>query len=267
MTLRPRAASLLLALALPAALLVGCGNEEAPEPEAYLLTDLEGGTAAPDALGSAAPTTDASEPAVEVSTGEELIAQIGAAVGELDSVRITRGTGTPPADIDAVVTYGDTADFEATLYLGPGTPEMLVSRVDDILYVGDPDNPQQPVSSDDVRPGAGGSLPSLFAWSPLLDLRAVLQSAGAVSAAGPTEIDGDPVTSYRFSTDLDALPQPSVIVPEPESGSASATLSLDADSLPVRLKISYDGALGATTVVLTYADWGATVDISVPAAG
>lgn len=250
----PPRRSRLGALVLTSGLLVvGCGGDPAPEAEPYLLTDLEGGTAAPSAdIGSPTPAaTPTSEG--EAPSGADLIARIGEAVVAFDSVVITRGNGTPPPDVRAGVTYGSSDDFTATINLGPGVDPLLVERVEGTLYVGNADNPPQPVGADDVRSGAGGSLPALLAWSPLLDLRAVLTGAGPV-----TEVVAG--SEYRFDVDLGALPRPSIIVPDQQQGSATATLTLDDDALPVRLTLSYDD----TDVVLGYSEWGAPVELTVP---
>ncbi len=244
------------ALVLTSGLLVlGCGSDPAPEGESYLLTDLEGGTAAPSAVLGSATGTATPAPADEAPTGTELISRIGEAVAAFDSVVVTRGNGTPPPDLRAGFTYGATNDFAATVFLGPGTDEMLVERVDGTLYVGDADTPPQPVDADEVAPDAGGSLPALFVWSPLLDLRAVLTSAGPVTVDA-SAADG---TAYRFDIALGALPRPSTIAPGRQRGSATATLTVDDDSLPVQLEISY----GESVAVVGYSDWGAPVELSV----
>lgn len=246
---RARIGAVVLASGL---LAVGCGGEPAPEAESYLLTDLAGGTAAPSADIGAPTSTATPTPVGEPLTGADLIARIGEAVVAFDSVVITRGTGTPPPDLRAGVTYGSSDDFTAAINLGPGVDALLVERVDGTLYVGNADNPPQPVGADDVRSGAGGSLPALLAWSPLLDLRAVLTGAGPV-----TEVVVG--SEYGFDVDLGSLPRPSTIVPDQQQGSATATLTLDEDALPVRLKISYD----ETDVVLAYSEWGAPVELTV----
>jgi hypothetical protein len=268
-----RLAALVLALTLAGCGLTGCGDEPREEPTSYLLTDLEGGTAAPedfrpdgdDATPTQDPDDQQADDATEAPTGDELVQRIGAAAGAFDSVRVERGTGTPPADIEAIVAYGTSDDFEATVYVGPATPAFVVRRLDGALFVGTEDVEPQRVEPADVEPGAGGNLPSLFAWSPLLDLRAALEGATDLAVSSPDDADAEVVSSYRFTLDLEALPQPSVVVPDAEDGDAEVVLSLDERDLPVSLRFDYVGALGETTVVLEYSDWGAPLDLEAPA--
>lgn len=274
----------LAALTLPAVLLTGClgaAREEVPSPS-YLVTDLEGGTAAPDTFQTPDPTpaatkrpkgakaakNDPTESATDdaddgAPTGAELVSRVGGPAGELDSVRITIGDGTTPPDLEADVAYGDEDDFDATVQFAPEQPELIFRRLDDTFYAGtsaglevvDPADPR-------VATVAGGIVPALLVWNPLLDLRAALEGAEGIAEGGPDELDGQPVTSYTFTLNLDELPRPSLIVPDDVTGTAQVTLSLGDDELPVRLQFEA-GASGAI-VVVGYSEWGVPVDIEAP---
>lgn len=260
---RARALSLALALGLSPLLLSGCGGSETPEAESYLVTDLTGGTASPGAIPAPDPTatTDSSSGAL---SGDDLVALIGAAAGDFDSVRVTQGNATPPADIEAEVTYGDADDFVAQVFTGPNQPATVITRVDGALYVGSEDQAGKRVPAGQLSPGSGGALPNFFAWNPLLDLRAALEGAQGLEQGGPATLDGEDVTSYTFTLDLDELPRPSLIVPDAVSGDADVVVSLGADDLPVQLELVFEGVAGETTVVLSYSDWGGPDDIAVP---
>ena len=177
MTRQRRACALTLALGLSPLLLSGCGSPDTPETESYLVTDLSGGTASPGAIPAPDPraTTDSSS---GVTTGDDLVALIGAAAGDFDGVRVTQGNATPPADIEAEVTYGDANDFVAQVFTGPNQPATVITRVDGTLYVGSEDRAGERVPAGQLSPGSGGALPNFFAWNPLLDLRAALEEAG-----------------------------------------------------------------------------------------
>ena len=134
MTRYRRCCILALTVGLSPLLLSGCGSSDTPEEESYLVTDLTGGTAVPGAIAQPDPTT--AEPADGTPTGADLVALVGAAAGELDGVRVAQGNASPPADIEAEVTYGAADDFVAEVFIGPNNPAMVITRVDGTLYVG-----------------------------------------------------------------------------------------------------------------------------------
>jgi hypothetical protein len=188
------------------------------------------------------------------------VERIGAAVGDFDSVHVSGGNDNQPPVLESDHTYGaDGADFDATLTLTPGQP-VEVRRLVDTLYV-DAGAGWQVVDADalDGVPAAD-LIPALLAWNPLIDLRAVLLGADDLTEAGPDEIDGVLVTSYTFTLDTAAVPQPSTILPGAAPATAEVTVSLDADDRPVRLDLD----LGASVSRIGYADWGTPVDFVVP---
>ncbi|WP_323790951.1 hypothetical protein [Nocardioides sp.] len=254
------------ALVLTSGLLVlGCGGDPAPEAEPYLLTDLEGGTAAPDAASggatpSQAPTTPTAGGA-EI-TGAALVELVATAAGAVDSVRVSISNATPPPDIEARVSYADGEEYDAVVRGVDGQPDVLLRRVDDTVYAGtgadltavDPDDPR-------LESSAGGIVPALVDWSPLLDLRAAL--AGARGAQETTPTDGA-AAAYRYDLPLGTRPRPSLVVPEGVRGIAAVTLLLDEADLPISLTLEFEAAGEPTTVVLGYSDWGTPVEISAP---
>ena len=273
----------LLAAVLPATLvLAGCGGQSDEEPTSYLLTDLEGGTAAPGdvtlpeppASGTPADpdgprrTPGTGSNGSDAPSGDELVALVSAAAGQVETVRVSIGNQTPPPDIEAAFVYGDTDAFDASLVITPDQPEVLFRRVQGTFYAGtaqgletvDPDDPR-------VSSVAGGVVPAFLVWNPLLDLRAALEGAQDVGVGGPEAIDGVDVTSYEFDLDVDDLPRPSLIVPDQATGSARVTFSVGADDLPVRLQLERDTGGIETVAVVDYSAWGERVQIEVPPAG
>lgn len=299
---RPGSASALavraaLVVALPA-LLAGCGGgEDAEEPTSYLVTDLDGGTAAPDSYVAPSPSatrTPRDRPSEGPSggpspepterpggrpgtpdnpsaapDGDRLLALVAAAAGRFETVRVGLAGPTLPGDAAASIVYGGTDALDVTLST-PGQPATVFRRVQGRFYTGTAD---QLVAIDPgdrrLDPIAGGAAPALLVWDPLLDLRAVLEAAEDV-------VETDPVagtTAYTFSLDLAGLPRPSLLVPDGAGGRAAARLSLGADDLPVRLEIAatQDGVTQDGTaepddvVVVDYSGWGERVQIEVPA--
>jgi len=276
----------LLAAVLPATLvLAGCGGQSDQEPTSYLLTDLEGGTAAPGDVTLPEPTTtetptDPDGPrrtpgagsggsgGSDAPSGDDLVALVSAAAAQVETVRVSIGNQTPPPDIEAAFVYGDTDAYDASLVITPDQPDVIFRRVEGTFYAGtaqgleavDPDDPR-------LSSVAGGVVPAFLVWNPLLDLRAALEGARDVAVGGPEAIDGVDVTSYEFELDVDDLPRPSLIVPDQATGTARVTFSVDADDLPVRLQLERDAGGIETVAVVDYSAWGERVQIEVPPAG
>lgn len=273
-------ARLLLVVALPGLLLAGCGGgAEREEPTSYVLTDLQGGTAAPGTVvvPESTPTSPTKRrtrapkgaPSSGV-TGADLVDRVASAAGTVDSVRVMIGNGTPPPDIEADVSYADGEEYDATVLGIAGQPDVLFRRVGDAFYAGTDEGLAEVDPADPrIESAAGGIVPAFLAWSPLLDLRAALAGATDVVETEPGDVDGA-ATAYRFTLDLAELPRPSLIVPDQVDGPADVTLRLDADDLPVQLVLTFDaGGTGVTgdvasTVVLGYSAWGTPVDIAAP---
>lgn len=244
-----------------------CGGDDPEVAGPYLLTDLEGGTAPVLSEGlptTSSPTGSASSAGPAGTTTPSpaaLVTSIAAAVGGYDSVHVSGGNDDPRPVLESDHHYGTDSDndFDATLTLVPGQPVDL-RRLAGTLYV-DGGAGWQVVDPDvlDAVPAAG-LVPALLAWNPLVDLRDVLLAADDLSEAGPDEIDGVPVTSYRFMLDTAAVPRPSMILLGAAPATAAVTISLDADDLPVRLDLD----LGDTLSRVGYADWGTPVDLEVP---
>ena len=276
---RSRTGALLLALALPGAALSACGDEPRAEPTSYLLTDLEGGTAAPGT--EPIPVTPSTTPSVRPSRtpsptrtpeptrsprppspgidGSALVALVAAAVGRFETFRVTIGDEAPPPDIEAAVVYGATDAYDATLLVLPGQPQVVFRRVQGTFYAGTADE-LEAVDPDDPRlaSAAGGVVPAFLAWEPLVDLRAAILEAEDVSVSGST---------YDYTLDLAALPRPSLLVPDEVTGTAQVELTLDADDLPARLRLTYPAGGADTVVSVDYSAWGQRVQIEVPPAG
>lgn len=260
-----RVGRLVLALALPGALMVGCGGSgDEAEATPYLLTDLEGGTAAPDAVPDVSTPSETPVGSADGAdiTGAALVELVAAAAVTVDSVRVSISNETPPPDIEADVSYADGEDYDAVVRGLAGETDVLLRRVDDTVYAGT-DAGLTAVDLDDPRleTAAGGIVPAFVAWSPLLDLRAAL--AGARNAEEITPTDGA-AAAYRYTLALGGLPKPSLIVPDEISGDATVTLLLDEADLPVSLTLELEAAGAPTTVVLGYSDWGTPVEISAP---
>ena len=274
----------LLAAVLPAVLvLAGCGGQGEEEPTSYLLTDLEGGTAAPGDVTLPAPTQSPTDPdrprrtpgdgdtgtdgngGADAPSGEELVALVSAATGQVETVRIAIGNQTPPPDIEASVVYGGTDAYDATLLITPDQPQVLFRRVQGTFYAGTAEG-LEAVDPDDPRLSsvAGGVVPAFLAWNPLLDLRAALEGAQDVAVGGPETIDGVEVTSYEFLLDVGELPRPSLVAPDQVTGTAQVTFSVDADDLPVRLRLQRETGGTESVVVVDYSGWGERVQIEVP---
>ncbi len=178
-------------------------------------------------------------------------------MGAFDSVHVSGGNQDPPPVLESDHRFGTAGDdFEAVLELTPGQTTTL-RRLDGVLYVDTGDG----FSVVDDAEAATGLLPAFAAWNPLVDLRDAIQATKTLRILGPSEIDGESVTSYAFTLDVAALPSPSLVVPGSAAGSAEATLSLDADDLPVRLELD----LGPAISRIDYADWGTPVTIEQPA--
>jgi hypothetical protein len=277
---------LALAVALPA-LLTGCGGgDDAEEPTSYVVTDLEGGTAAPDSYvappspsatrtprdrpsdrPSPEPTdrpSDTPSPPTGAPDGDRLLALAAAAAGRFETVRVDVAGPTLPGGVTAAFVYGSTDALDATLTT-PGQPGAVFRRVQGRFFAG-PAGDLAVIDPDDERLASvlGGVGPALLRWDPLLDLRAVLEAAEQV-------VETDPVagtTSYAFSLDPSGLPRPSLLVPDGAVAEAAGRISLDADDLPVRLEIAVtqDGAADVDDVVVVdYSGWGERVQIEVPA--
>ncbi len=267
-------------------LLAGCGGEASQDaPSSYLVTDLGGGTAAPDAVietpepsvrptrrptrqpsSSPAPSPGPA-PGVASIDGDALVALVAAAVAQDETVRVTiGGPGAPPA-VEAAVVYGATDAFDASLTLAPGEPQALLRRVQGMFYAGNAEGLES-VEPDDPRlaTAAGGIIPAFLTWDPLLDLRSAIEDAtdvvGEAASAG-----GVDVTTYDVELDVADLPQPSLLVPAGASGAARATLTLDADDLPVELRLSFGSGAASSDVVVGYSAWGERVQIEVPPRG
>jgi hypothetical protein len=248
-----------LAAAAVGVLLTGCGGGGAPSsgPTEVVIpgstntigTEADGDPEPTDATGSTQPTDG---PTTSVTTAEELFTQVGAAMGEHETVHVSVGDETAPT-VEADVEYlGAGDDFVAEVLTDPSTP-VEVRRVDGVLYAGDPGGAFEEVAADD-------ELAAYRTWAVLADLAAVLQNADGFAADGPTDVDGVGVAGYTFTVDASALVS-STQVPDELTGPVGVTFSVDATGLPVRVDQAFEDG---TFVRTDYSEWGVTVDVEAP---
>lgn len=286
MTQRLRPFATLVGILLPVVLLSGCGGEEPVDAQPYLVTDLGGETAAPGSVPTSAPTTSSrptrtptrtptSQPTKQPTkkpeqgprgapTKGELIAQVGAAVGQVSTVHIDVGDAVGPPSLVMDVDYGSGALDVRVPPATPGSAEVELRRVGGQLYfdLGDGDGWQR-VSRDDPRvvDNSSGVLAQIVAFDLLADLRTTLVEGVDYTKVGRGDLEGTTVDFYSLTLDVARLLQPSLLVKEATSGEVAVVIAVGPDSRPVR--IDYGDEPGAISS-LRFSAWGAPVSVPVP---
>ncbi len=289
---RARSLTALVAVtAVSGLLLTGCGGDDSAEPpQSVVVTDLGGETPAPNGVvipdstptstpSPSAPTrtptakptkTPGAEPTKEPKgpiTKGELISRVGAAVGAVDSVRVTIGDDERPEALVVDLAYQAAALSLTLTPATPGDPTLQIRRINGQLYVNvDDGQGWARVSPDDPRLAANGSgiLSKVLAFDLLTDLRATFVDGADFSVVGKGDLGGTTVGLYALSLDVASLIAPSLILQDDTVGVVDVAVAIGSDDLPVRMDF---GSTPATTSTLRFSGWGEAISIAVPPLG
>ncbi|WP_139983965.1 hypothetical protein [Nocardioides litoris] len=260
----------------------GCGSSEPAAEEPGLVipgSTVTIGTDPPEPTTAAEPTVPTAPTTVPATPSTPPVA--GTPVASANLVGRLAAGMTPTSTVTVTTSDGTTDVLAATYrYLGPDQaflPDCSVQVLDgagglaeyrrvgdDVFYRTADDPAWQQWSAGAAPPAAEPVLAEAAELSLLAALAAELDSATGTTTdpAGPTDVGGTPVESYRWTVDSAAL----LLAGEPDlpSGPVDVRAALDASGRPVRLERTFaDGSV----LVDTYTGWGEPVSIDDPLAG
>jgi hypothetical protein len=204
----------------------------------------------------------------------DVIAAMGDAVAEEDSVRLTLGTKQSPDDITVDSRWGDEPAMRA-LTGGDPAQQLDVRRVGSRVYVGGEVVGHQwtYLEVDDPRiadPDSGfdaGPVPTLLAIDVPGDLAALESAVLEASDGGSEEIDGQQTDHYTLTVDsqawFDGLDTSSMYRAMDLPETVTMDLYVDENSLPVRLAYEVPDK-PAESAQVGFTDWGTPVEVAVP---
>jgi hypothetical protein len=178
-----------------------------------------------------------------------------------------------------------------------GGQQMEMRLVDGVMYVknpmtGEPGKPWQKrdVSDQLAEVGQAGNMAEQS--DPRKALERLQEMGGTITSQEQTTVDGQNVTRYTVEIDAAAMMNsmgaeegvtPEAMASAEALGTIPATLDLNADGLPVRIEMTmdmskafeeeigemppgFDKSMLVFSVVQTFSDWGAPVDVQAPPA-
>lgn len=267
MTLTPARTSVAFILA-SALLLAGCGGDDA-EPTGG---SADASSDAPSAAASSGSTdADAGTPALEKDTFYESIIKAQQEAGSYRSTSTTTAAGMS-AVLELEATYDGDKLFGHAKSAAQSAQQIESVVADGVIYLkadgmGVPAgkwlkiDPADPANADSPFAALAGVADPELALQAMGDL-------AALELVGPERVDGVETSHYRATmltekyTELLMLPDDAADLLPPK---LPFDMWVDADNRPVKFTLSFDVAGQRTESEQTYYDYGADIDVDVPA--